>query len=115
MTERTIRNVAKDLAGADYEQGTHSERFRKFWPDVKQFIARNWPTYVPMARTIMVDMLRRSDSEIPPAQKEAVYEALMEDRMDSITKGGDRPGKGAPLLLNPAHPGRLEKKIFHDT
>lgn len=112
MTEHTIRSTAKSLAAADWDNGEHSDRFRKFWPDVKQFIARNWPTYVPMARTILTAQL--TDKITPQHLKDAIYDALVEDRRREMLSPGVKVGRGE-LNLNPLHPGRMERKIFHDS
>jgi len=111
MTVQLIRRTAKELAGADYEDGPHSDRFRKFWPDVKQFIGRNWPTYVPMARTILTNMLTRPD--VSEDQKHEIYEALLEDRQRSEQQASTKVGMGK-LKLRPDHPGTLEKKLFYN-
>lgn len=111
VTVLLIRQTAKELAGAWYEE-QHSERFRKFWPDVKVFIARNWPTYIPLARQILVEMLRRKDSEVPASQKEQIYDALIEDRERSARQASAKVGRG-PLILRPDEPGKREQAIFY--
>lgn len=111
MTVMLIRRTAKDLAGAFYEKD-HSERFRKFWPDQKQFIGRNWPDFVVMARTILTDMLRQNAT--PPWQKEEIYEALLEDskRSQRSTAQSSQVGKGS-FVLKQAEPGKIEQAIFY--
>lgn len=110
MTERTIRMTAKDLAGA-YWEDDHSERFRKVWPNVKIFIARNWPTFVPMAKEILVAML--NDKSTTQSIKDGIYDALVDENSRNANVKGVTVGKGQ-LNMNPLHPGRIEKKVFHD-
>ena len=112
MTVQTIRQVAKELAANDWDQGTHSERYRKLWPDVKQYVGRAWPQYVPMAKLILVEMLQ--DKTTSQSIKDAVYDALVEDGTRNANRKGVTVGRGT-LNLNPEHPGRMERKIFHDT
>lgn len=105
-----IRMTAKDLAAADWDQGTHSARYRKMWPDVKQFVGRNWPTYYPMAKVILTKML--TDKTTSQRLKDEIYEALVEDGLRHSNVRGVKPGRGL-LTLRPDQPGRLEQKIFH--
>ena len=109
MTVMLIRRVAKDLAGADYEED-HSPRFRKLWPDVKTFIGRAWPMYVEAARAVLTSMLNRKD--VPQSQKDEIADALIEDNNRAIHQPTTKVGVG-PLMLNPDHPGALERKLFH--
>lgn len=109
MTVQMIQHLCREMAGEFYE-GERSPRFRAIWPDARTFIARTWPQYIEIARTILVDMLRRSDAEVPPHQKEAIYEAIIEDRERSYRA----PMQHKPaILLRPDQPGTLERKIFH--
>lgn len=109
MTVQLIRQTAKELAGAFYEED-HSDRFRKFWPTAKSFIGRCWPNFVTMARTLLTSMLTRND--VPQHQKDDIYDALIEDQRRAADKPSARPGIGA-LKANPHHPGAMEKKLFH--
>lgn len=109
MTEQTTRMTAKDLAGA-YWEDDHSDRFRKMWPNAKTFIGRNWPTFVPMAKEIMVGML--NDPNTTQRIKDAVYDALVDENSRNANRKGATVGKGQ-LNLNPLHPGAMERKIFH--
>ena len=108
-----IQHLCREMAGEYYEENKRSPRFRALWPDVRQFIGRTWPTHIPIARTILTEMLRRSDAEVAPALKEQIYEALLEDRQRSFRQPA-KVGRG-PLILRPDQPGTLEQKIFHKT
>lgn len=110
MTVQLIRLTAKDLAGAFYEED-RSDRFRKLWPDVRQFTARNWPNFVPMARAILTGMLDPHSNTVQ-SLKDEIYEALIEDHRRSQGQRGVKVGMG--LKLRPDQPGTLEQKVFHD-
>lgn len=112
MTERTIRLTAKDLCAAYYEEW-HSDRFRQLWPNVGNFVARNWPTWVPVARARLTHMLSLKDSEVSPQVKEAIYKALIEDREREASGPSAKVGYG-PLMLRPDEPGTREKAIFYN-
>lgn len=109
MTSPLIKKTAEDLAGAYFEE-ERSERFRKLWPDVRQFIGRNWPNFVTIARAILTEMLRRVDT--PDAQKEEIYEALLDDRNRSQRRRDAKVGRGK-ITLNPDQPGKLEQHVFY--
>jgi hypothetical protein len=112
MTERTIRMTAKELCASYYEEW-HSDRFRKLWPNVGTYVARNWPTWVPIARTKLTEMLGKKDSEVSPAMKEAIYAALIEDREREGRQRSTQVGRG-PMILRPDQPGKREQAIFYD-
>lgn len=108
MTERTIRTLAKELAGAFYEQ-KRSDKFRsrnsltraktlkqlpdgsvvevpvvlpffKAYPTSKQFSAGHWPLFVEAARKCMVTMLALPS--VSDELKEGIHAALVEDRQN---------------------------------
>lgn len=114
MTERTIRMLAKEMAEETWEANQDpkqaSDRFRKLWPDKRQFIGRNWPSFVPIAKATMIAMLK--DKSTSESVKEAISEALIEENTKNANRKGATVGKGK-LNLNPFHPGAMERKIFH--
>lgn len=113
MSERTIRMTAKSLAEAFWdEKRGESPRFLAFWPDVKQFVMRNWPTFYPMAKEILVGQL--NDKLTSEPVKEAIMKALVEDFEKGRGAKGVKPGYSTTTFLNPDHPGRVERKIFHE-
>lgn len=113
MTTQMIQHLCKEMAGELYEENKRTPRFRALWPDYRQYIARTWPMHIPIARTILTDMLRRPDSEVAPRLKEEIYETILEDRKRSAGKPSAKVGQG-PLILRPDQPGKLEKAIFYD-
>lgn len=112
MTVMLIRQLAKQMAGAFYEEN-RSERFRKLWPDRRQFIARSWVGFVDQAEKTLISMLH--DKTTPEYTKEEIYKAILEQRERDTGPGvrGVKPGVGS-LNLNPLHPGTMERKVFHD-
>lgn len=109
MTERTIRTLAKQLAGIFYEQaggdlfGTapedreRSKRFRQSYPTLKHYqkgfaVAPDgrlvpgqpaWTYFVTLARARMVQMLQ--DSNIKPGVADGIYKALLEEHVKSTS------------------------------
>lgn len=112
-----ITELAKELAGAWYENGVNefgahlSERFYKVWPNVKVFIGRNWTQFLEPARLTMVTMLSAPDSAVPPSVKEEIYEDLMAYEERRKKQKPAKVGRGR-LMLRPDQPGTLEQKIF---
>ena len=92
MTERTIRTMAKELAGIFYEDN-RSEKFRRTFPTLKSYMRGQWHQlngdivinkpgwmyHVDMARKLLGAMLSQSDSKVSPLMKERIYEALLEE------------------------------------
>jgi hypothetical protein len=109
MTERTIRHLAKELAGIFYEQaggdlfGTapedreRSKRFRltyPTWPHYRDGIQvlpdgrvrpdqPGWMYFITLARARMVQML--SDPATTQPVKDAIYAALLEEHVKSTS------------------------------
>lgn len=113
MTERTIRTLAKELAAEFYEHKGRSNRFRSMdeptraralkmmedgnirevvvsvpfrqaYPDAKTFSKAHWPFFYSLARDCLVAMLALPDSRIHPNMKEAIRDAIVEDRMKQL-------------------------------
>lgn len=92
MTERTVKEMAKELAGAFYEDN-RSEAFRKAFPTLKAYMRGQWHQpngdikidkpgwmyHVDMARKVLTAMLGQPDATISPAMKERIYDALIEE------------------------------------
>ena len=92
MTERTIRIMAKELAGAFYEDN-RSEKFRKTFPTLKSYMRGQWHQsngdivlnkpgwmyHVDLARKLLARMLSEPDTRVSPNVKERIYEALLEE------------------------------------
>lgn len=110
MTAKLIRETAKELAGA-YWEDNHTERFRKFWPSVETFIGRNWPSFGELAMTILTDMLRRKESEVPVTMKDMIVEALEQNAKEAVHRRPEKVGRG-PMMLRPDRPGTMEQHLF---
>lgn len=81
MTERTVRHLAKEFAGAYYDSNDRSSRFRKENPRQIAYTNKMWPHFVDIARQHMVKML--IDKSVKPHIKEAIAAALIEENEKS--------------------------------
>ena len=91
MTERTIRSMAKELAGTFYEEN-RTPGFRQAFPTFKAYLRGQWHQsdgsiklyrpgwqhHVELARKVLSVMLGRNDIHINV--KNAIFAALIEDR-----------------------------------
>lgn len=96
MTERTIRSVAKEFAGAFYERN-RSPAFRIAFPTVRDYIRGHmhlsdgtikqytpgWFYFVEVAKKALVEMLKRND--VHENIKEGISKALIEDFVVATT------------------------------
>ena len=97
MTERTIRTLAKELAGQFYEQN-RSPAFRVAFPTVRAYIRGQWHGadgsiiridkpgwlyFVSLARKLMVEMLKRKD--VHENVKKGIYDALLEENIKATS------------------------------
>lgn len=90
-----IRRTAEDLAGAFHDEAMEdarfspeqhtrhrSQHFRAHWgKDSRRYVRLNWPTFVPMAKTILGEMLTQHDVTL--TMKDAIYEAFLECASDA--------------------------------
>ena len=89
-----MRKTAEDLAGAYHDEQlddakfsndeavrTRSRAFRAHWPSSRTYIRLNWPMFVPLAKTILGNML--TDGTVPLALKDEIYEAFLEMSEDA--------------------------------
>ena len=93
MTERTIRSMAKQLAGAFYEDN-RSHKFRQAFPTLKAYMRGQWHQpngdikidkpgwvyHIKLARELLTRMLGYPDSQVSAVMKERIYDALIEER-----------------------------------
>ena len=93
MTERTIKQTAKELAGAFYEDN-RTPAFRRAFPTLKSYMRGQWHQsdgeikidkpgwmyHIDMARKILTIMLGKPDAVVSPVMKERIYDALIEER-----------------------------------
>ena len=85
-----MRRTAEDLAGAFHDEQLEdarfstddptrhrSQRFRAHWgKDSRRYVRLNWPTFIPLAKQILGEMLTRHDVTL--TMKDAIYEAFLE-------------------------------------
>lgn len=104
-----FRKTAEDLAGAFHDEAMEdarfspdqhtrhrSQAFRAHWgKDSKRYIKLNWPTFIPMAKQILGEMLTRHDVTL--TMKDCIYEAFLE-------VGEDRNQLDLSEALNAAMP-----------
>ena len=103
MTERTIRSIAKELAGVFYED-QRSLAFRRTFPTLKSYMRGQWHQpngdivinkpgwmyHIDLARKILSTMLSQPDSSVSPLMKERIYEALLEEHEKSTSPKAKR-------------------------
>lgn len=97
MTERTLKEMAKELAGAFYEDN-RSPAFRRTFPTLKAYMRGQWHQpngdikfdkpgwmyHMDLARELLVRMLGFSDARVSPEMKERIYNAIIEDREKAV-------------------------------
>ena len=97
MTERTIRSMAKELAGVFYEDN-RSLKFRQAFPTLRHYMRGQWVQpngdilikepgwthHIELARKLLTQMLSQSDGRVSPLMKERIYEALIEEHTKGV-------------------------------
>ena len=92
MTERTVRAMAKEIAGIFYEDN-RSIGFRRTFPTLKSYLRGQWyqPNgdivlnkpgwmyHIDLARKMLGAMLSQPDTRVSAVMKERIYEALLEE------------------------------------
>lgn len=92
--ERTVRSMAKELAGIFYEEPQRSAGFRRAFPTFKHYMRGQWVKpdgsikayrpgwlhHVELARKVLAMMLGKPDSVVSAVMKERIFNALIEDR-----------------------------------
>lgn len=93
MTEHTVRNMAKELAGKFYESN-RSKGFRGAFPSFKHYMRGQWVQadgsiknyrpgwlhHVALARKCLAAMLGKPEAVVSEAMKQRIHAALIEDR-----------------------------------
>ena len=73
-----VRRIAKELAGAAYEDFAKNDEFYKVWPNQNLFIAKRWKVFVEIARSTLVYMLGQPGTS--EAMKADLYDIIIKDR-----------------------------------
>ena len=106
MTEKTIRNMAKELAGAFYEDN-RSPGFRKTFPTLKAYMRGQWHTtngdvyitkpgwtyHYDLAIKVLATMLRQSDAVVSSEMKERIAAALIENNNKGTSPQARKTGQ----------------------
>lgn len=77
-THKLIKETAKEFAGTFYDAAARDNTFYKMYKTERKFVEREWGRFVPHARSIMAQMLARTD--VSEHEKDQIEEALQLDR-----------------------------------
>ncbi len=77
MFHKDIAKLAKEMAGAHYEELARDNRFYKSFPTAASFVARHWVQYTHIARQTFTLML--GDPNRSEEQKAAIADVLLKD------------------------------------
>lgn len=115
-----IEKTALELAAAFYEIG-RSQGLKSKYKNPKDYAKKHLKNFIPKAVDILMDMLAKS--ETPQAQKDAIYDALLERVNDKDLSNSipifDNPlaatfipdtkdTRGGPIVVNTKNKGRIE-------
>ena len=109
MTERTIRSMAKELAGIFYEDN-RSPAFRRTFPTLKAYMRGQWHQngdvvinkpgwmyHIDLARKVLVQMLSQSDEKVSAVMKDRIYDALIEEHEKATAEQARRVTQRIPI------------------
>ena len=110
MTERTIRSMAKELAGVFYDEN-RSEGFRRTFPTLKAYMRGQWHKpdgevlitkpgwvyHIDLARKVLVQMLSQSDEKVSGIMKDRIYDALLEEHEKATAEQARRVTQRIPI------------------
>lgn len=72
--------MARELAGAAYEDFAKNDDFYKEFPSQNKFIARHWKNFIGIARNTLI-FIMDAKSNYPEQMKADAFEVYMQDRM----------------------------------
>jgi len=98
MTVRTVKEMAKELAGIFYEDN-RTAGFRAAFPTYKAYLlgrwhqldgsvkqtTAGWVHHVVLARKLLANMLSKPEGVVSQHMKDQIYNALLKDREQSST------------------------------
>lgn len=98
MTVRTVKEMAKELAGTFYEDN-RTPGFRKAFPTLKSYMLGRWHLpdgrvkqeqagwihHVALARKLLAAMLGQPEGVVSQHMKNQIYDALLKDREQATT------------------------------
>jgi hypothetical protein len=77
LCHKAVREIAKEMAGASYEELAKEDAFYKRFPNQNLFIAKHWKNYLPFARHSLLQIL---GGDYPDAVKQDTFEIYLKDR-----------------------------------
>ena len=77
LCHKSIRKIAREIAGAAYEEFACDDVFFKAYPDQKYFVERHWKNFINQARQSITAML---GGDYPDSMKEDLFEIVVQDR-----------------------------------
>ena len=108
MTERTIRSMAKELAGIFYHESNRTAGFRRAYPTFKDYMKGlqhqpngdvlidkpGWVYHITLAKKVLASMLNKPD--VSPLMKERIADAFFDEASrqqgaKTVTQMQDRP------------------------
>lgn len=75
LAHELVAKTAQEMAAAFYEELAHDNDFYKFYPKQEQFIKREWPRFIAIAKSTLAQML--GNPAIPEWEKEQIMDALV--------------------------------------
>lgn len=73
-----VKKLAREMAGAAYEEAARDDAFYKAYPDQKEFIRKYWGVYVGEARNMLVTMLGMPS--VSEHMKAEIFDIVVKDR-----------------------------------
>lgn len=77
MVHQMVAKVAKEAAGAWYENAAHDDQFYHYYPSQKFFIDYEWRRFILIAKKTLTDLM--SSPNTPEAYRQDIYHALILD------------------------------------
>lgn len=78
LCHKSVREIAKDMAGAAYEEMSKHDGFYQQHPNQNLFIAKNWKYFLFYARQSLLAIL---GGNYPDAMKQDVMTVYINDRV----------------------------------
>lgn len=85
---KAVREIAKEMAGAAYEELAKTDQFYSAHPNQNLFIAKNWKLFVAQARQALITLL---GSDQPDAVKADALDVILKDRVLQDVQTMDQP------------------------
>lgn len=75
---KIIAKTAQEIAACAYQDMAKDNNFYKLWPKEREFVNKQWPTFIRAARASLAQMLGMD--KYSESVKEKIFEALTLDR-----------------------------------